>query len=145
MKKLFQEFKEFVDRGNVMDLAVAVIMGAAFTAIINAVVGDLVTPLLSLLTFGIDFASFQLTIGQGSGAAIIKYGNMIAAIVNFLVVAIVVFLLIKGINKLARKKPAAGEPTKKCAYCAEDIPEAAVRCPLCTTILDAEKVPKDLR
>ncbi|MDR3136612.1 MAG: large conductance mechanosensitive channel protein MscL [Coriobacteriales bacterium] len=144
MRKLYKEFKEFVDRGNVMDLAVAVIMGAAFTAIINAVVGDLVTPLLSLLTLGIDFDSLRLTIGSGDNAAVIKYGSLISAIINFLVVSIVVFFMVKGINKLSRKKPAPEESTKTCDYCAEEIPKAALRCPQCTTILDSKNFPPDL-
>jgi large conductance mechanosensitive channel len=145
MKKLFTEFKEFIDRGNVMDLAVAVILGAAFTAIINAVVNDLVTPLLSIVTFGIDFSSLQWTFGEGSNAATFKYGSFIQAVINFLLVAIVIFFMVKALNKVAKKKPKVDAPTKTCPYCCEDIPEAAVRCPQCTTILDVTKIPPEHR
>ena len=144
MRKLYREFKEFIDRGNVMDLAVAVLMGAAFTAIINALVGDLVTPLLSILTMGVDFNSLEFTIGTGDNAAVVKYGSLISAVINFLVVALVVFFLVKGINTLSRKKPPTPEPTKTCDYCAEEIPAAAIRCPKCTTVLDTKTFPKDL-
>lgn len=146
MKKLFSEFKEFVNRGNVMDLAVAVVMGAAFTAIINSVVGDLVTPLISLLTFGINFSTFSLSFGEGATAAVFKYGAFLQAVLNFLVVAIVIFFMVKGLNKLARKKsPAEDTPMKECPYCHSQIQETAARCPNCTTILDASKVPENVR
>jgi len=146
MKKLWKEFKDFIDRGNVMDLAVAVVMGAAFTAIINATIGDLVTPLLSILTFGIDFSTLSFSIGEGSDAAIFKYGSLIQAVINFLATAIVIFFMVKGVNTLANKRGLdKAEDTKKCAYCESDIPISAVRCPQCTTILDASKVPEDVR
>ncbi|MDR1087966.1 MAG: large conductance mechanosensitive channel protein MscL [Coriobacteriales bacterium] len=146
MKKLLKDFKDFVNRGNVMDLAVAVVMGAAFTAIINAVVGDLVTPLISFITFGVDFSSLGLTVGEGNDAAVLKYGSLIQSILNFLITALVIFFLIKGINALSRK-PVLGQapPTMSCPYCSTQIPDSAVRCPNCTTILDASKVPKDVR
>ena len=151
MKKLWNEFKEFINRGNVMDLAVAVVMGAAFTAIINSVVGDFITPLLSLLTFGVDLSSLSLVIGQGEHAAEFTYGKLFQAVINFLAIAVVVFLMIKGVNVLARKtiveidSSANAPSTKTCPYCESTIPLAAVRCPNCTTVLDASKVPKDVR
>lgn len=146
MKKLWSEFKEFINRGSVMDLAVAVVMGAAFTAIINALIGDFVTPLISLITFGADFSTLSFTLGEGDNAAVFEYGKLIQAILNFLTTAIVIFLMIKGVNKLARKRFLdTATATKVCPFCASKIAETAVRCPSCTTILDANKVPKDLR
>ncbi|MDR3052315.1 MAG: large conductance mechanosensitive channel protein MscL [Coriobacteriales bacterium] len=141
--KLIQEFKDFIARGNVLDLAVAVIMGGAFTAIINSLVGDLVTPLLSLITGGTDFATLVVRLGTDDHAAQIQYGLFISAVINFLLVSLVIFFLVKTVNKLSRKKPAV--TTKTCPYCTQDIPLAAVRCPSCTTVLDADKVPKELR
>lgn len=143
MKKFFNEFKEFINRGNVMDLAVAVVMGAAFTAIINAVVADFITPLISLVTLGIDFSSFSFAVGEGENAAIFTYGRLIQASINFLITALVVFLMVKILNSIARKKPQPD--SRACPYCDSTIPRTALRCPNCTTVLDASKVPKDLR
>jgi large conductance mechanosensitive channel len=146
--KIVKEFKDFVSRGNVMDLAVAVVMGAAFTTIINSLVADLITPLLSLLSGGYDFSQLSLTIGSGEHAAKFSYGSFIAAIINFLAISLVIFFMVKLINKFLRRKQAKDAedaPKKPCPYCAEDIPEAAVRCPSCTTILEPTKVPSELR
>ena len=143
--KFFTEFKEFVSRGSVVDLAVAVVIGAAFTAIINSLVGDLITPLLSVFTGGYDFASLVIPLGSGEGSAVLAYGKFIAAIINFLMVALVIFLLIKTINKHAKKQEEAPVDTKDCPYCKGSIPIEAVRCPLCTTILKASDVPEELR
>lgn len=143
MKKLLDEFKEFINRGNVMDLAVAVIMGAAFTAIINSINVDLVTPLISLLTFGVDFSSFSFTLGQGDNAAVFSYGKFLQAVLNFLIVSFVVFFMVKALNKVAHNKE---EPaTQECPYCKSKIALDALRCPQCTTVLDESKVPKDIR
>ena len=143
--KFVQEFREFISRGNVMDLAVAVIIGAAFSAIINSLVGDLVTPLLSLLTGGIDFSHLTLRLGPDDNAAVFAYGKFIQALINFLIISFVIFLMVKLISLVLRKKQAEAPPTKQCPYCAQDIPEAAVRCPSCTTILDEGAVPERLR
>lgn len=145
--KIVNEFKEFVSRGNVVDLAVAVVIGGAFTAIINSLVNDLITPLLSLLTGGYDFASLSVALGSGEGAAVLSYGAFIAAIINFLMIALVIFLLVKGINKVARKKTEEEVPAamKDCPYCAESIAEDAVRCPHCTSILEPDRIPEELR
>ena len=146
MKKLWEEFKTFINRGNAMDLAVAVVIGAAFTAIINSIVGDFVAPLIALITFNVDFSSLQFTVGEGENLAVFNYGHLISAIINFLVTAVVIFFIIKGANTLARKqvmnKAALNMP---CPYCRTLINEAAVRCPNCTTILDAGKIPEDVR
>ena len=143
--KFLGEFKEFISRGNVMDLAVAVIVGAAFSAIVNSLVGDLVTPLLSLVVGGIDFSSLYIEIGSGDTPAIFAYGTFIQALVNFLVISFVIFLLIKAIGVILRRKKEEAAPTKTCPYCAQSIPEVAVRCPSCTTILDESAVPENLR
>lgn len=145
MKKFFGEFKEFINRGNVMDLAVAVIIGGAFTAIINSLVNDLITPILSLLTGGIQFESLSVALGVGENAATLNYGLLIAAVINFLLVALVIFFMIKGINKVMRRNTDNTPTTKKCPYCKSEIPLSAVRCPQCTTILDLGAIPEDLR
>ncbi|MDR2492372.1 MAG: large conductance mechanosensitive channel protein MscL [Coriobacteriales bacterium] len=145
MVRFLKEFREFIDRGNVMDLAVAVIVGGAFTAITSSLVGDLVTPLLSLVTGGMDFSSLGIVIGTGEHAASIRYGMFIQSVINFLIISFVIFLMVKTINKVARRKPEVEAPVKTCPYCTSSIPEQAVRCPACTTVLDASKVPEDLR
>lgn len=142
--KLLDEFKEFINRGNVMDLAVAVVMGAAFTAIITSVANDLITPLISLLTNGIDFSTLEFTVGEGENSAAFKYGSLLQAILNFLIVAVVVFLMIKVLNAVARSKPVE-ESTTSCPYCKSTIDKDAVRCPNCTTILKEDKVPEEVR
>jgi large conductance mechanosensitive channel len=143
--KLVQEFKEFISRGNVIDLAVAVIIGAAFGAITTSLVNDLVTPLLSLITGGIDFSKLTVSLGTGDMAAEFRYGNFIQALINFLAISLVIFLLVKAIGKIIRKKQEEAIPSKSCPYCASEIPAVAVRCPSCTTILDDEAVPPAIR
>ncbi|MDR1422058.1 MAG: large conductance mechanosensitive channel protein MscL [Coriobacteriales bacterium] len=143
--KIVKEFKDFVSRGNVMDLAVAVVMGAAFTAIINSLVDDIITPLLSLVTGGYDFSKLMIQIGSGDYAAKLTYGAFISSIITFFAIALVVFFFVKGINKLSNRKKEEAPATKPCPYCAQDIPEVAVRCPSCTTVLDETKVPRSLR
>ncbi|WP_369298031.1 large conductance mechanosensitive channel protein MscL [uncultured Neglectibacter sp.] len=134
MKKITKEFQEFISRGNVVDMAVGVIIGGAFTAIVNSLVNDMLTPLLGLLTGGMDFS----TLSFGIGDAQFCYGSFIAAVINFLLIALVLFLLVKGINKLRRKpeeKPA--EPTTKaCPFCKTEIDLHATRCPHCTSQLE---------
>jgi large conductance mechanosensitive channel len=143
--KLIKEFKDFINRGNVMDLAVAVIVGGAFTAIINSFVADLINPFLGILTAGIDFKSIVIPLGDGADAAKLQIGAFIMAVINFLVISLVIFFMVKGVNKISRKKPVEDTPMKDCPYCKESIPDAAVRCPSCTTILDAEAVPEQIR
>lgn len=96
---ILKEFKEFISRGNVIDLAVALIMGAAFTNIVQALVKDVVTPLLGIFLGGIDFSGLAITIGHSS----IKYGSFIQAIINFLIIGFVIFIIVKAINKLEAK------------------------------------------
>lgn len=136
--KIIKEFKEFISRGNVMDMAVGVIIGGAFTAIVNSLVKDLINPLLGIITGGVDFSSLSITIGKGENPAVFAYGAFISAIINFLLVALALFLIIKVINKLHfRKKeeePAAPE-TKICPFCKSEIAVDASRCPHCTSEL----------
>ena len=138
MKALIKEFKEFISRGNVMDMAVGVIIGGAFTAIVNSLVNDMLMPLLSLLTGGFDFSGLCIALGEGENAATINYGSFISAIINFLLIALVIFLIIKAINKVSRKKKeeAPVPTTKECPYCKEQIAIDATRCPHCTSKLE---------
>ena len=138
MKALIKEFKEFISRGNVMDMAVGVIIGGAFTAIVNSLVNDMLMPLLSLLTGGFDFSGLCIALGEGENAAKINYGSFISAIINFLLIALVIFLIIKAINKVSRKKKeeAPVPTTKECPYCKEQIAIEATRCPHCTSKLE---------
>lgn len=138
--KIWKEFKEFAFKGNVIDMAVGVMIGSAFTAIVNSVVNDLFTPVLSLLTKGVDFSAMGVALGEGEEAAVFAYGNFIQAVINFFLVAICIFLFVKFINKLRAKKvekPApAPAPARKCPFCMSEIDEAATRCPHCTSQLN---------
>ena len=143
MKKFFNEFKKFIMRGNVLDMAVGVIVGGAFTAIVTSLNKDVLTPLLSVILGGTDFTALQVVLGSGEEAPILASGNFITAVINFLITALTVFCLVKIINtvseKMAKKKeeaPAA-PTTKKCPYCKTDIAIEATRCPHCTSRLDA--------
>ena len=138
MKAFIKEFKEFISRGNVMDMAVGVIIGGAFTAIVTSLVNDIMNPLLSLITGGLDFTAMCVVLGEGEGAATLNYGAFIAAAINFLLTALVIFFLIKMLNKLSRKKPEEpAEPTtKECPFCKEQIAIEASRCPHCTSELN---------
>ncbi|WP_424927951.1 large-conductance mechanosensitive channel protein MscL [Amaricoccus tamworthensis] len=97
---MLKEFKDFIARGNVMDMAVGIIMGAAFTAIVTSLVDDLVNPLIGLFTGGVDFSSHMIRFGEGDNAASFMYGNFINAVIKFLIIAWVVFLLVKGVNRM---------------------------------------------
>lgn len=137
MKALIKEFKEFISRGNVMDMAVGVIIGGAFTAIVNSLVNDLLMPLLSILTGGFDFSALCIALGEGEGAATLNYGSFISAVINFLLIALVIFVIIKAINTVFRKKKedAPAPTTKECPFCKEQIAIEATRCPHCTSVL----------
>lgn len=136
MKKFFEEFKKFITRGNVMDMAVGIIIGGAFTAIVNSLVADIINPLLGLFG-GMNFDQLQWNI---TGEVTLMYGKFITAIINFLIMALVIFILIRSINKLSEKlskKKEAGPPTtKKCPFCKTDIAIDATRCPHCTSMLE---------
>lgn len=137
MKKFVSEFKTFIARGNVMDMAVGVIIGGAFTAIVTSLVDNLFMPLISLLTGGLDFSAWALTLGSGENAAVLNYGLFISAVINFLLIALVVFLLVKGINKLRTDKEEPAATEKQCPYCKSNIDIEATRCPNCTSQLEA--------
>ena len=139
MKEFWKEFKTFISRGSVMDMAVGIIIGGAFTAIVNSLVDDLVMPLLSILTGGFDFTKLSVVLGSGDGAATLNYGMFISAVINFLLIALVIFCLIKGINKMkdkVAKKEEDSPTTKKCPFCKSEIDIDATRCPHCTSQID---------
>ncbi|NLD11559.1 large conductance mechanosensitive channel protein MscL [Aminicella lysinilytica] len=135
MKKFMEEFKEFALKGNVMDMAVGIIIGAAFTAIVTSLVSDIISPLLGLIV-KVNFADLKATVGGTT----FMYGNFIMAVINFLLIALVLFLIIRSINRLSdiRKKDeeVATPTTKICPYCKSEIPVDAVRCPHCTSELE---------
>ena len=136
MKKFLQEFKEFALRGNVMDLAIGVIIGAAFQAIINSKVNDVLSPLIGLIA-NTDLSYLVLTIRDVD----VKYGSFLTAVINFVIMVFVIFLLVKGMNALSslgRKKDVVEEePTEKtCPFCFGKIDIKATRCPHCTSILE---------
>ncbi len=117
-------------RGNVMDLAIAVIIGGAFGAIITSLVNDIIMPLIGLLMGGIDFSSLSITVGD----AVIKYGAFIQAVINFIIIALVIFLLVRAMNRMKGPAPAPAAPTTKaCPRCFTNIPIKATRCPNCTS------------
>lgn len=135
-KGLIQEFKDFINQGNVMDMAVGVIIGAAFKAIVDSVVGDLFSPLLGSI-FKMDFSDLSVNIN----GAEVMYGKFLMAVIDFLIIAIVLFAIIKAFNKAKSmvKKPAEEAPaepvTKVCPFCKSEIDIAATRCPHCTSEL----------
>ncbi|MHB8789924.1 MAG: large conductance mechanosensitive channel protein MscL [Desulfobulbaceae bacterium] len=148
---MLKEFKEFAMRGNVVDMAVGIIIGGAFGTIVKSLVEDVLMPPIGLLLGGVDFTNFFLTLREGTapgpyasltaardaGAVFISYGVFLNAVISFLIVAFAVFLLIKGINRLQREKEAepAAPTTKECPFCASTIALKATRCPHCTSEL----------
>lgn len=158
MKGFIQEFKTFIMRGNVMNLAVGVIIGGAFQAIVNSLVNDIVSPVLSLITKGINFADKFIVLttedvsfatveaAKEAGYATLNYGSFVTAIINFITMAVVIFLLVKAINKvmdLGKKKEEATEEaptTKACPFCKSEISIDAVKCPNCTSDIPEEEV-----
>ena len=129
---MLKEFRDFVMRGNVLDLAIAVILGAAFGAIITSLVNDILMPLIGIVLGGVDFTTLTYQVGN----AVVSYGKFIQAIINFLVIAFVLFLIIRSINRFKKKEaaPAPAAPTtKECPQCFTAIPLKATRCPNCTS------------
>jgi large conductance mechanosensitive channel len=145
---MFKEFKDFAMRGNVVDMAVGVVVGAAFATIAKSLVDDIIMPPIGLLLGGVDFANLFLVIKPGAnpgpylkladakaaGAVTINYGIFINSVASFLIVAFAVFLVIRAINRMHRPAPAV-PTTKECMYCASTIPIKALRCPHCTSEL----------
>ncbi|GAB3376882.1 large-conductance mechanosensitive channel protein MscL [Spongiibacter taiwanensis] len=153
---MFEEFKKFAVRGNVIDMAVGIIIGGAFGTIVKSLVGDVIMPPIGLALGGVDFANLMLVISEGAtpgpyltvadakaaGAVTINYGLFVNAVISFVIVAFAVFMLVKGINKLREKEEAAPAPeapaeptTKECPHCISTISIAASRCPQCTSAL----------
>ena len=140
-KGFIEEFKKFIMRGNVMDMAVGVIVGGAFTSIVTSLNQDILTPVLGIFG-GTDFSNLKVTLGSGENAPVLCYGNFITAVINFLITAFVIFVLVKAINKIGDKlirkeEEAPPEPTTKiCPYCRREIAKEATRCPHCTSNLE---------
>ena len=128
---MLKEFKEFAMRGNVLDLAVAVIIGGAFGKIITSLVNDVLMPLIGLVMGGINFSELSITVG----AAVIKYGAFIQSIIDFLLVAFVIFMIVRSMNRMKKPEPVVAPTTKECPHCFTTIPLKATRCPNCTSQL----------
>lgn len=147
---MIQEFKTFIMRGNVLDLAIGIIIGAAFGRIVNSLVNDIVMPPIGLLFGGVDFTDLYINLSettyaslaeaQEAGAATINYGLFINAVFEFIIIALVIFLMIRQFNRLRREKEATLPPptTKECPYCMTSIPIKAIRCPNCISDLAPE-------
>ncbi len=160
MKGFLDEFKKFIMRGNVLDMAVGVIIGAAFQSIINSLVNDILMPVITLITGGLDFTNWFIALdgshyatlaeAQAAGAATLNYGVFITAVIQFLIMAFVIFMIVKVMNSISdNAEKAAGiekeEPaptTKICPYCKSEIDISATRCPHCTSELPAEPEPE---
>lgn len=141
-KGFISEFKKFILRGNVMDMAVGVIVGGAFTSIVTSLNQDILTPILGIFG-GTDFSNLVVKLGSGEDAPILAYGNFITAVINFLITAFVIFCLVKAINalgdKLKHKEETPAAPaTRKCPYCKSEIAIDATRCPHCTSELEEQ-------
>jgi large conductance mechanosensitive channel len=142
---MWKEFKEFALRGSVLDLAVGIIIGVAFGAIISSLVKDIIMPPIGLLLGRINFADLYINLtstsypnlkaAQDASAATINYGLFINTVINFLLIALVLFFVIKGINKMKKPAPVAAPTTKECPYCLTAVPMKATRCPACTSEL----------
>ena len=128
---MLKEFREFVMRGNVLDLAVAVIIGGAFGLIITSLVNDILMPLIGLVLGGVDFTALEFQVGD----AVVRWGAFLQAIVNFLIIAFVIFMLVRAINRLKGPPAPAAVTTKDCPHCFTAIPLKATRCPNCTSQL----------
>ncbi len=139
-KNFLSEFKTFAMRGNVIDMAVGIIIGGAFGTIVNSLVNDVLMPPIGMLLGKVDFSDLQIVLsGEGANVVAIKYGMFINALISFLIVAFAVFLLIKAINKLqasvVKAEADAAPTTKTCPYCCSEISINAKRCPHCTSEL----------
>ena len=148
---MFKEFKEFAMRGNVVDMAVGIIIGAAFGSIVSSLVADVIMPPIGMLLGNVDFSNLFVVLKEGAaagpyaslaaaksaGAVTINYGVFVTAVINFLIVALAIFFLIRGLNRLKRKEEAPAEvTTKECPQCLSTIALKARRCPNCTSQLE---------
>jgi large conductance mechanosensitive channel len=150
---VIKEFREFIMRGNVMDMAVGIVIGAAFGTIVKSLVSDVIMPPIGLLLGNMDFANMFAVLKQGAtpgpyvsvaaaqaaGAVTLNFGVFVNTIINFVIVGFAIFLVVKGVNKLRRQKPApaAAPTTKDCPFCFSKVPIKATRCPNCTSELKA--------
>jgi large conductance mechanosensitive channel len=138
---MLKEFKKFALRGNMIDLAVGIIIGGAFNAIVNSLVNDIVMPLLGVFTKNINFSDWFIaldggnydTLAEAEGVAVVKYGLFLSNILNFIIMAFVVFIIVRWINKLRKPEAPAAPTTKKCPYCYSDIHIDATKCSHCTS------------
>ena len=128
---MLKEFKDFVVRGNVLDLAIAVIIGGAFGKIVASLVNDIIMPAIGLVTGGVSFSERSLTVG----VAVITWGVFVQTILDFIIIALVIFVIVKTANKLKKAPPPADPTTKECSYCISTIPIKATRCAHCTSEL----------
>jgi large conductance mechanosensitive channel len=144
---MLKEFKEFAMRGNVMDMAIGIVIGVAFGRIVTSLVNDVLMPPIGLILGKVDFSSLFINLSGTSyptlaeakkaGAAVMAYGAFLSTILDFVIVAFVIFLLIKQLNRLKKPAPAAAPATKDCPFCLSAIPIKATRCPHCTSQLSA--------
>lgn len=142
---MFKEFKEFAMRGNVMDLAIGIIIGAAFGKIITSFVSDILMPPIGLALGKVDFSNKFINLSsthydtlkaaKDAGAATINYGLFIGTVIDFLIIALVIFVVVRQINRMKRKPAEEAPATKDCVFCASSIPIKAIRCPHCTSDL----------
>lgn len=132
---MIREFREFIMKGSVMDMAIGIIIGAAFGTIVTSLVNDVLMPPIGMLLAGIDFKNLTITLKSGTDTAkpvLLNYGAFINAVINFLIIGFVIFLLVKALNKLKRKPPAPTASTKTCVHCIETIHIDAKKCKFCT-------------
>lgn len=148
---MFKEFREFAMRGNVVDMAVGIIIGGAFGTIVMSLVTDIIMPPIGLLLGGVDFTDLFLTLKEGAspgpyatlaiaqeaGAVTVAYGVFLNSVISFLIIALSVFFLVKGVNAMKRREeePSVEPTTKDCPYCFSTVPLKAIRCPFCTSEL----------
>ena len=142
---MLKAFREFIMRGSVVDLAVGVIIGGAFGKIVSSLVSDIIMPPIGLLLNGVDFSNLFVSLtgqpyatlaeAQAAGAPTLNYGSFINAVIDFVIIGLVIFLLIRAINRMQRPAPAAAPSSKECPHCLSTIPLRATRCPNCTSEL----------
>lgn len=155
MKGFIHEFKEFAVRGNVIDLAVGVIIGGAFGKIVSSIVSDIIMPPIGVLLGGVNFSDLIIRLNDSKvttlaeakkvGAPVIAYGQFLNTMIDFLIISFCIFLLVKGINWIKNReheKPEPEKTTKECPYCLSEIPAAATRCAHCTSVLDTDPEPQ---
>lgn len=145
------EFKKFITRGNVIDLAVGVVIGAAFKEIVDSLVSDIIMPPIGLITNSVSFSSLYVNLGEGvyetladaeaAGAPVLRYGLFIDTLINFIIISFVIFLVIRWINRFEKKKKVETKIKKqKCPYCISEIDISAVKCPFCTSNIPSKEL-----